>query len=64
MFSNNVMQVHEYYYCTFQLFLLEEQREKKFDHYARVIQKAFQKHFNQQKLQKQKEQASGKTSTL
>ena len=44
----------------FQLFLLEEQREKKFDHYARIIQKAFKKYFQQQKLQKQKEEASGK----
>ena len=43
------------------LFLLEEQRDKKFDHFARVIQKAFRKHFNQAKLQRQKEEASGKT---
>ena len=42
------------------LFLLEEQREKKFDYYARIIQSAFRKHFNQAKLQRQKEEASGK----
>jgi hypothetical protein len=40
---------------------LEEQREKKFDHFARVLQKAFKKYFNQQKLLQQKEDAAGKT---
>ena len=42
-----------------QLFLLEETRERKFDSYARLIQKAFKKHFSAQKLLKQKEEASG-----
>ena len=42
-----------------QLFLLEETRERKFDSYARLIQKAFKKHFSRQKLLKQKEEASG-----
>ena len=42
-----------------QLFLLEETRERKFDSYARLIQKAFKKHFSRQKLMKQKEEASG-----
>ncbi len=41
-----------------QLFLLEERREKKFDHYARVLQKAFKRYFNQKKLLREKEEAS------
>ena len=45
----------------FQLFLLEETRDRKFDSYARMIQKAFRKHFSQQMLLKQKEEAAGKT---
>lgn len=40
------------------LFLLEEQREKKFDFYARVLQKAFQRYFNRQKFLRQKEEAA------
>jgi len=40
------------------LFLLEETRERKFDSYARLIQKAFRKHFSQQNLLKQKEEAA------
>ena len=44
----------------FQLFLLEETRDRKFDSYARMIQKAFRKHFSQQMLLKQKEEAAGK----
>jgi len=40
------------------LFLLEEMRERKFDSYARMIQKAFRKHFSQQMLLKQKEEAA------
>merc|ERR550539_1654389 len=40
------------------LFLPEETRERKFDSYARLIQKAFKKHFSRQKLMKQKEEAS------
>jgi hypothetical protein len=43
----------------FQLFLLEETRERKIDHYARVIQKAFQQYFNKQKFLRQKEEAAG-----
>ena len=41
------------------LFLLEEQRDKKIDNYARVIQKSFQKLFNKQKFLRQKEEAAG-----
>ena len=40
-----------------QLFLLEERRDRKVDYYARVLQKAFQKHFNEAKIIRQKEQA-------
>merc|ERR1712032_218225 len=40
------------------LFLLEETRDRKFDSYARLIQKAFRKHFSRQMLLKQKEEAS------
>ena len=43
----------------FQLFLLEDRREKKFDYYARVLQKAFKKYFNQQKFLREKEEAAG-----
>ena len=46
------------YTYIFQLFLLEEQREKKFDVHARVIQKAFKKYFNQIYFLRQKEEAS------
>ena len=38
--------------------MLEEQREKKFDFHARVIQKAFKKYFNQLYFLRQKEEAS------
>lgn len=48
----------------FQLFLLEETRERKFDSYARLIQKAFKKHFSRQKLMKQKEEAAGYTISM
>jgi myosin-1 len=41
------------------LFLLEERREKKFDFYARILQKAFQKYFNEQKFLREKEEAAG-----
>lgn len=40
--------------------MLEEMRERKIDNYARTIQKAFQKYFNRQKIDKQKMEASGK----
>ncbi|GAB6019968.1 Unconventional myosin-Ie [Chamberlinius hualienensis] len=40
------------------LFLLEEMRERKYDGYARVIQKAFRQYFAKKQYQKQKEQAS------
>ena len=48
----------------FQMFLLEEMRDQKIDYYARVIQKTFQKHFNQQKFFRQKEQAAGGHQSL
>lgn len=40
------------------VFLLEEMRERKYDGYARVIQKAFRRYFARQQYQRQKEQAS------
>ncbi|XP_035228007.1 unconventional myosin-Ie-like [Stegodyphus dumicola] len=40
------------------LFLLEEMRERKYDGYARVIQKAFRQYFARKQYQKLKEQAS------
>ena len=43
----------------FQFLLLEDAREKKFDFHARVIQKSFQKYFNQQKYLREKEDAAG-----
>ena len=46
-----------------QLFLLEEEREKRFDHYARVIQKAFRKYINQVTNMRQKEEAAGKAKS-
>ena len=42
-----------------QLFLLEEIRERKFDSFARLIQKAFRKYFSRQKLLRQREEAAG-----
>jgi len=42
---------------------LEEEREKKFDHYARVIQKAFRKYINQVTNMRQKEEAAGKAKS-
>ncbi len=47
------------FFIFLQLFLLEERREKKFDYYARVLQKAFRKYFNQQKFIREKEEAAG-----
>ena len=44
---------------SFQFLLLEDAREKKFDFHARVIQKSFQKYFNQQKYLREKEDAAG-----
>ena len=41
---------------TLQLFLLEEMRERKYDGYARVIQKAFRQYFARKQYQKLKEQ--------
>ena len=38
--------------------MLEEARDRKVDYYARVLQKAFQKHFNEQKVLRQKEEAA------
>ena len=43
-----------------QLFLLEEMRERKYDHYARVIQKAFCHYFARKQHMRQREQAAGK----
>jgi len=40
------------------LFLLEEVRERKFDNFARLIQKAFRKYFSRQKLLRQREEAA------
>ncbi|XP_076066450.1 unconventional myosin-Ie-like isoform X2 [Oratosquilla oratoria] len=40
------------------LYLLEEYRERKYDHYARVIQSAFRKYFSKQILLREKEEAS------
>ncbi|XP_063601194.1 unconventional myosin-Ie-like [Penaeus indicus] len=40
------------------LYMLEESRERKFDHYARVIQKAFRKYFSKQRYLKEKVAAS------
>ncbi|KAL4227974.1 Unconventional myosin-If [Mactra antiquata] len=40
------------------LFLLEEMRERKFDGYARIIQKTWRKHHARQQYFKQKEEAS------
>uniref|UniRef100_A0A1B6CWE6 Myosin motor domain-containing protein n=1 Tax=Clastoptera arizonana TaxID=38151 RepID=A0A1B6CWE6_9HEMI len=39
------------------LFLLEEQRERKFNVYARIIQRAFKKYFAKRQHEKQKEEA-------
>lgn len=41
------------------LFQLEELRERKFDGYARIIQRAFHKYFDKRQRQRQQEQASG-----
>ncbi len=51
-----------FFFFSFQLFLLEERREKKFDHYARVLQKAFKRFFNQKKLLREKEEAAGRVA--
>lgn len=40
------------------LFLLEDQRDRKFNHYARVIQKAFRKYFAHRQHYRQKEEAA------
>ncbi|KAG8231097.1 hypothetical protein J437_LFUL011176 [Ladona fulva] len=40
------------------LFLLEEMRERKYNHFARVIQKAFKKYFARKKNDRQKEEAA------
>ncbi|OXA64664.1 Unconventional myosin-Ie [Folsomia candida] len=40
------------------LFQLEELRERKFDGYARIIQRAFHKYFDKRQRQRQQEQAS------
>ena len=48
------------YLTTLQLFLLEEMRERKYDHFARVIQKAFSRYFARKQHVRQREQAAGK----
>ncbi|XP_071442826.1 unconventional myosin-Ie-like [Hetaerina americana] len=40
------------------LFLLEEMRDRKFNHYARIIQRAFKKYFARKQNDRQKEQAA------
>ncbi|CAL4124191.1 unnamed protein product, partial [Meganyctiphanes norvegica] len=40
------------------LYMLEECRERRFDHYARVIQQAFKKHFSKRRLLKERTEAS------
>lgn len=45
---------------SFQLFLLEEMRERKYNWYARVIQKAWRKHIAVRKYVKMREE--GKTA--
>lgn len=40
------------------LYMLEECRERKFDHYARVIQKTFRKYFSNQRYLKERREAS------
>lgn len=42
-----------------QLFLLEEMRERKYDHFARIIQKAFCRYFARKQHIRQREQAAG-----
>lgn len=44
------------FFFFFQLFLLEEMRERKYDGYARIIQKAFRQYFARKQYQKLKEQ--------
>ncbi|XP_021935115.1 unconventional myosin-Ie-like [Zootermopsis nevadensis] len=40
------------------LFMLEDQRDRKYNHYARVIQKAFKKYFARRQHDRQKEEAA------
>ncbi|XP_066593037.1 unconventional myosin-Ie-like [Prorops nasuta] len=40
------------------LFMLEEARDRKYNHYARIIQKAFKKYFTMKKQEKEKQEAS------
>lgn len=42
----------------FQLFMLEEARDRKYNGYARVIQKAFKKYFARKRQEKQKQEAA------
>jgi myosin-1 len=43
-----------------QLFMLEDQRDRRYNQYARVIQKAFKKYFARQQHDRQKEEAASK----
>lgn len=44
----------------YQLFLLEEQRDRKYNFYARVIQRAFKKYFARRQRERQKAEAACK----
>lgn len=44
--------------CFFQLFMLEEQRERKYNYYARVIQRTFRKYFSHRQYDKRKLEAA------
>ena len=43
---------------------MEELRERRFDGYARVLQRAFRKYFAQRQRQKQREEAAGNLVAL
>lgn len=46
--------------CPSQLFLLEEMRERKFDSFARVIQKAWRRHIAIRKYEQMREEGKDK----
>jgi len=48
------------YFYHLQLFQMEELRERRFDGYARVLQRAFRKYFAKRQRQKQREEAACK----
>lgn len=47
-------------YVCCQLFLLEEQKDRKYNVYARVIQRAFKKYFARRQRERQKDEAACK----